>query len=102
MSERVFFREVHFHRTKAEALFARLEHRLRALLPTAAIEHVGSTSLPDGLTKGDLDVQVRVRAEDYADACRALASAYEDNPGGFTDQGRSFKDDTTDPPITPA
>jgi hypothetical protein len=38
-------------------------------------------------------VQVRVHADVYDDACRALAAECALNPGGFTDQGKSFKDD---------
>jgi GrpB-like predicted nucleotidyltransferase (UPF0157 family) len=99
MTERVFFEEVSVRRARVEELFGRVEAKLRSLVPSAIIEHVGSTSLPDGLTKGDLDVQVRVRPEVYDEVCRALASDYEVNPGGFNDQGKSFKDDGTDPPL---
>jgi GrpB-like predicted nucleotidyltransferase (UPF0157 family) len=99
MSERVFFQPVSFCRAKVEALFARVEGHLHSLLPAAHIEHVGSTALPDGLTKGDLDIQVRLQREDYDAACRVLSALFEDNPGGFTEQGRSFKDASTDPPL---
>jgi GrpB-like predicted nucleotidyltransferase (UPF0157 family) len=99
MSERVFFHSVALHRAKADALFVRIEREVRLLLPTALVEHVGSTSLPDGLTKGDLDVQIRVQMEDYDHACRVLETAYQANPGGFTEQGRSFNNDATDPPL---
>jgi len=99
MSERVFFGDVASHRGKADRLFVDVEQRIRGLLPFARIEHVGSTALPDGLTKGDLDVQVRVRREDYERACRALASELDRNPGGFTEEGQSFKDDACDPPL---
>jgi GrpB-like predicted nucleotidyltransferase (UPF0157 family) len=99
MGEQVFFGEVVRFKAKADALFASVDARLRALLPCAFVEHVGSTSLPDGLTKGDLDVQVRVPPESFEVACRTLASLYEENPGGFTDGGHSYKDDSTDPPL---
>lgn len=99
MSEKVFFADVTAHRASADALFARVESRLRTLLPPALIEHVGSTALPDGLTKGDLDVQVRVHADAFDDACRILALEYACNPGGFTDGGRSVKDDDTTPQL---
>jgi GrpB-like predicted nucleotidyltransferase (UPF0157 family)/ribosomal protein S18 acetylase RimI-like enzyme len=99
MSERVFFGDVASHRAKANRLFGDIAQRLRTLVPFAHIEHVGSTALPDGLTKGDLDVQVRVRLEDYDRACHVLASELEPNPGGFVEQGKSFKDDTSDPPL---
>src|SRR5215469_6732744 len=99
MGELVFFQDVVLHRATADALFAQVQAQLRALLPRAIIVHVGSTSLPDGLTKGDLDVQVRVRIEDFQDACGAISALYEKNPGGFTDQGQSFKSDLCDPPL---
>ncbi len=97
--ELVFFHDVALHRAKVDAAFAQVQGQLRALLPGAVIVHVGSTSLPDGLTKGDLDVQVRVRSEDFERACGTVSALYEANPGGFTDQGRSFKDDASDPPL---
>lgn len=99
VSERVFFGAVAEHRAKADALFARVQDQIRQLLPSAVVEHVGSTSLPDGLTKGDLDIQVRVCADEFDYACRALERLFADNPGGFTDAGRSFKDDLSDPPL---
>jgi len=99
VSEHVFFADVATHRAKADLLFATVAGRLRELVPNAIIEHVGSTSLRDGLTKGDLDVQVRVAPGAYDAACAALAAIYEANPGGFTEDGRSFKDDSTDPPL---
>ncbi len=99
MGERVFFGAVFAYRAKADALFGRVREDVLRVVPNAVVEHVGSTALPDGLTKGDLDVQVRVRAEDFDEACRALASLYQHNEGGFTDGGRSFKDDSADPPL---
>jgi GrpB-like predicted nucleotidyltransferase (UPF0157 family)/GNAT superfamily N-acetyltransferase len=98
--ERVTFGDVRAFRAKAEALFERLRDRVLRLAPDAIVEHIGSTALPDGcLTKGDLDVQVRIRAEHYDALCAALASELETNPGGFTEYGKSFKDDATDPPF---
>jgi GrpB-like predicted nucleotidyltransferase (UPF0157 family) len=99
MGERVFFADVIMYKPKADTLFAAVEARLNSVLSSALIEHVGSTSLPEGLTKGDLDVQVRVQATDFEEACNALAAVYEENPGGFVDGGRSYKDDSTDPPL---
>ena len=94
MRERVVFQAVEDHRTRAEALYVRVREDVLRLVPNAVVEHVGSTSLPDGLTKGDLDVQVRVRPEVFDEACRALGTVYQVNPGGFTDGGRSFKQDS--------
>jgi GrpB-like predicted nucleotidyltransferase (UPF0157 family) len=99
MGETVFFADVISFKAKADALFAMVAARLQTLLPCALVEHVGSTSLPDGLTKGDLDVQVRVRAAYFEEARALLAAVYEENPGGFTDGGCSYKNDATDPPI---
>ena len=45
---------------------------LSALLPWAEIEHVGSTAVPGCLTKGDLDVLVRVYRADFQRSARIL------------------------------
>jgi GrpB-like predicted nucleotidyltransferase (UPF0157 family) len=57
------------------------KHRslLRRLLPCAIIEHVGSTAVPGSLTKGDLDIQVRVPAERFSIAEALLARHYRRN-----------------------
>src|SRR5215472_4798027 len=58
MSDLVFFTTSPDRRRKAEALYARVKTSVLTLLPRATVEHVGSTAVPDLLTKGDLDVQV--------------------------------------------
>lgn len=45
---------------------------LYARLPYAEVEHVGSTSVPECLTKGDVDLLVRVSVADFAQAQTAL------------------------------
>jgi GrpB-like predicted nucleotidyltransferase (UPF0157 family) len=99
MREQVFFADVAEHRAKADALYVHVRDEIHRLLPNAIVEHVGSTALPEGLTKGDLDIQVRVHADEFDAACQAIEQLYDDNPGGFTDAGRSFKDDSSDPPL---
>ena len=98
--ETVRFDDVEAHRAAAERLFETLLRTLTALLPDADIQHVGSTALPRGLTKGDLDIQVRVPAARFEASCDALAAHYSLNEGGFRGHGgRSFKDDHTTPPM---
>lgn len=80
-------------------LFSRIERQLSELLPGADIQHVGSTAIPGSLTKGDLDVQVRVSEDRYAEAREVLAKIYEVNDGGFVaDDATSFEDYDTQPP----
>jgi len=47
------------------------------MIPTAEIEHVGSTAVQGSLTKGDVDVQVRVAAAEYPAAKDRLCQSYE-------------------------
>jgi GrpB-like predicted nucleotidyltransferase (UPF0157 family) len=57
---------------RVEAEWARWSERLRELLPSEAeVHHVGSTAVPGSLTKGDLDLVVRVPAASF-DRCEAL------------------------------
>lgn len=67
-------------RDRVRAAWDREVSRLRALVPAADLQHVGSTAVPRSLTKGDLDIQVRVSPDAFAAAERALAGAYARNP----------------------
>lgn len=46
--------------------------RLSALVPRADFHHVGATAIPGALTKGDVDVLLRVDAGDFSGAIDAL------------------------------
>ena len=83
MSEGIFTldRSGEAHARAAEA-FDRLKPELAALLPVSAdIIHVGATAVPGCLTKGDLDVAVRVPDEDFEIAEAALSARFPRNHG---------------------
>jgi GrpB-like predicted nucleotidyltransferase (UPF0157 family) len=46
------------------------------LVPGAEVEHVGATAVPGALTKGDVDLLVRVGEADFSAAADALTSRY--------------------------
>jgi GrpB-like predicted nucleotidyltransferase (UPF0157 family) len=70
------------------AAFEAMRARLEELLPQARIEHVGSTSVPDSITKGDLDVCVLVAEGAFESAERVLARQFGRNVG--SDRSDSF------------
>lgn len=86
---------------RAAAAFELLRTRLVALLPAGAdIEHVGATAVPGCLTKGDLDICVRVDGDAFGAADAALAAQFARNTGSVrTDAFSAFADDTADPPL---
>jgi GrpB-like predicted nucleotidyltransferase (UPF0157 family) len=59
-------------RERVAAVFARRAEELRALLPGARVEHIGSTAVPGSLTKGDLDICVVVEEADFGAAASTL------------------------------
>ena len=75
--------------------------RIGAALPGAEIEHVGSTAIPGALTKGDLDLLVRVPAERFDVAVAALRDLYAiHQPKNWTPTYASFVDGAShDPPV---
>jgi GrpB-like predicted nucleotidyltransferase (UPF0157 family) len=75
--------------------------RIARLLPDADVVHVGATAIPGALTKGDLDLMVRVPAEAFDAAAMALGSAYSiHQPENWTPTFASFVDpEATDPPV---
>ena len=86
-------------REAAETLFGEVAFELGRILPsTADVRHVGATAVSGCLTKGDLDIVVRVPAEDFADAERILTARYARNSGSsWTDTFASFEDPGTAP-----
>ena len=98
--ERVHFQHEQVFRTQVERLFDDQSRRIRAVLPEADIQHVGSTAIPDSLTKGDLDIQVRVPADVFSRAVERLGTLYRVNAGSQrTETFAAFQDDTTNPPL---
>jgi GrpB-like predicted nucleotidyltransferase (UPF0157 family) len=81
--------------------FERCRVEIEALLPNADVEHIGATAVPGSLTKGDLDVLVRVPSREFGNALAVLGSEFtihqrENWTGGFA----SFtKETASDVPV---
>jgi GrpB-like predicted nucleotidyltransferase (UPF0157 family) len=88
-------------REAAAVAFEEHRARVRGLVPGAEIEHVGSTSVPGALTKGDVDLLVRVRRDDFDAATLALKGHYAvHQPANWTPTLASFADHgSADPPV---
>ncbi|MFT9816761.1 GrpB family protein [Lysinibacillus sp. NPDC056185] len=94
-----FFNSELFHEN-AEKTFLIHKNKITDIIPKADIQHVGSSAIPNSITKGDLDIQVRVSAEQFSKAVELLSNLYERNDESVkTDTFRAFKDDTTNPPL---
>ncbi len=77
-----------------EKLFFEQKRRILKLLPLAKVKHIGSTSLPNTITKGDLDILVMVRSENFKMAVRKLKRIYKTNQLNNWDENfASFKND---------
>lgn len=81
-------------RSAAERLFDDIRNELGPVLPvTAEILHIGATAVPGCLTKGDLDVVVRVDRADFSVVEAGLATLLGRNEGSArTDEFAAFED----------
>lgn len=94
-----FFNSELFHKNAEKSFFIHA-NKIQELLPEADIQHVGSSAIPNSITKGDLDIQVRVHAEQFSKAIELLSNVYERNDESVkTATFRAFKDDTCNPPL---
>ncbi|USD64280.1 GrpB family protein [Vibrio sp. SCSIO 43136] len=50
------------YQAKCDQLFAEYKPRIEKLLPHATIEHIGASSVPNLISKGDLDIYIGVEA----------------------------------------
>ncbi|MDH4983872.1 GrpB family protein [Hyphomicrobium sp. D-2] len=100
MSEQLFLlAETETARQLAQRLFDDIDAQLRPLLPVEAeIRHIGATAIPGCLTKGDLDVVIRVPVADFPCADAVLASRFARNGGSVrTDSFSAFEDASQQP-----
>lgn len=85
---------------KAQRLFENVHAELEVLLPDADIQHVGSTAIPGSLTKGDLDIVIRVLAEGFARADAVLADRFARNAASERSNDlAAFSDASSDPAL---
>ena len=86
-------------REKAQRLFERVRNSLVPLLPSDVdIRHIGATAVPGCLTKGDLDIVIRVPGKAFQQADALLARHFARNDGSVrTASFSAFEDATTDP-----
>ena len=83
-------------RDRALGLAAQETARIQRLIPGAEVEHIGGTSIPGALTKGDVDLVVFVGSEDFSTGVERLRAIYEVNqPENWTPAFASFKDDAS-------
>ena len=64
-----------------ESVLKYISSRIGELVPDARIEHIGSSSIPGALSKGDVDLLVLVEAKDFQNAKSSLDSEFSHNPG---------------------
>ena len=68
------------YQTTCHEMFARYERDIRKLIPNARVEHVGASSIPSAVSKGDLDIFVGVELGELEDAIERLTTL------GFTEK----------------
>ncbi len=81
-------------RDAAETLFRMVASELAAVLPPSAeVLHIGATAVPGCLTKGDLDIVIRVDRVDFPAAQALLIGRLSRNGGSVrTDEFAAFED----------
>ena len=90
---------VHFVKTaditdKIEALFHAEKKKLTTMISNLEIEQVGGTSVPGSISKGDLDINIRVEPARFEAVKELLQTPYEVNqPDNWSATFASFKDD---------
>ena len=78
---------------KVKALFGAEKEHLAKNLPKAIIEHVGGTSIPGSISKGDIDINIRVQPEDFEKTMEILKTIYKAHrPDTWPEGFACFKD----------
>ncbi len=53
-------------------LFESYKNKIQQLIPFARVEHIGSSAIPNAISKGDLDIYIEVSAQWFLDAIKKL------------------------------
>jgi len=70
----MIFLEPHQYQARADEVFGILQEKIKAKLPRAQIEHIGSSAIKGAVSKGDLDLFVGVETKDFPAALETLKS----------------------------
>ncbi len=62
------------YQASCENLYRKYELEIAALLPDASIEHIGASSIPNAVSKGDLDILVGVSGKELENAVKLLST----------------------------
>ncbi|WP_315972804.1 GrpB family protein [Vibrio pomeroyi] len=62
------------YQTACHEMFARYERDIKKLIPNARVEHVGASSIPSALSKGDLDIFVGIESSELEYAAEQLTT----------------------------
>lgn len=93
-SEIVKFYRVEEVLEKAQRFYKQEKDRLVKYFPEESILHVGSTAIPGSLTKGDLDINIRVEEDDFKKTVEILKSLYDiAQPQNWSEVFASFNGD---------
>ncbi len=89
--ERVRFVQVDSIAAQIEHVYQNVRSRIKDLLPESDCRHIGATSIPKSLSKGDLDVLVMVKSAYFTKAELILSKHFKENIGTeFTTDFHSF------------
>ena len=79
--------------TDVDGGLADLRRELEVVAPGVEVEHIGATSMRDGITKGDVDVNLRVAPERFDRLVAALSARFEvAQPQNWSGTYASFSD----------
>ena len=62
------------YQASCESLYRKYALEIAALLPDASIEHIGSSSIPNAVSKGDLGILVGVNGKELENAVKLLST----------------------------
>ncbi|KQQ76627.1 GrpB family protein [Acinetobacter sp. Leaf130] len=68
----MIFLEPEQYQKKCAQLFNSYQKDISTLLPFVRIEHIGSSSIPNAISKGDLDIYIEVKPEQFEVAIEGL------------------------------
>ena len=89
--DRVHFAPEPSFRAEVAAILERIIPLVRALLPAAEVAHVGGTSIPGAMTKGDIDLLINVPHDTVDASLLVLQIGFPDATASASVEGMLLK-----------
>ncbi len=79
MNSEIKFMKSEFFKESGNETFSHIKELIESLTPAAEVIHIGGGSIPGALTKGDVDIQIRIDRTQFEEVVKSFGQVFQIN-----------------------